>query len=164
MAAPIAIIGAGGWGTALAITMAGTDRTVRLWAYEASLVDTIRDTRENALYLAGHRIPPSVVVTGDIGMAMEGAQIVTVAVPSHLFRTVVDQLLPTINRDMIFVSAAKGIENGSLLRMSEVVTDVIGSRFAPNVAVLSGPTFASEVASGEPTALVTASTREDVRF
>jgi glycerol-3-phosphate dehydrogenase (NAD(P)+) len=164
MAAPIAIIGAGGWGTALAITMARADRAVRLWAYEESLVPTISTTHENPLYLPGYRIPQSVTVTSDTAQAVDGAEIVIIAVPSHLFRTVVDQLAPSVHRDMIFVSAAKGIEIGSLMRMSEVVIDVIGSRFAPNVAVLSGPTFAPEVAAGEPTALVTASISENVRF
>lgn len=164
MAAPIAIIGAGGWGTALAITLSRSGRSVRLWVYEQPLVQTIAASRENTLYLPGHKIPTSVTVTGDIAAAMEGAEIVIIAVPSHLFRSVLDQLVPSIQRDMIFVSAAKGIENGSLMRMSEVVIDVIGSRFAPNVAALSGPTFAPEVAAGEPTALVTASIHEDVRF
>jgi glycerol-3-phosphate dehydrogenase (NAD(P)+) len=144
--------------------MARANRAVRLWAYEHSLVQTISSTHENPLYLPGYSIPQSVTVTGDTATAVDGAQIVIIAVPSHLFRTVVDQLVPSVHRDMIFVSAAKGIEIGSLMRMSEVVIDVIGSRFAPNVAALSGPTFASEVAAGEPTALVTASVHENVRF
>ena len=120
MAAPIAIIGAGGWGTALAITMARADRAVRLWVYEQSLVQTISTTHENPLYLPGYSIPQSVTVTGDTAAAVNGAQIVIIAVPSHLFRTVVDQLAPSVHRDMIFVSAAKGIEIGSLMRMSKL--------------------------------------------
>lgn len=163
MTSPIAIIGAGGWGTALAIIMARAERSVRLWAYEPFLVETILATRENPVYLPGHQIPPSVLVTQSIEAAMNGAQIVIVAVPSHVFRSVIDQMMPLLNRDMIFVSAAKGIENGSLMRMSEVVIDTIGSQFAPKVAALSGPTFAAEVAAGEPTALVVASTNESVR-
>jgi glycerol-3-phosphate dehydrogenase (NAD(P)+) len=163
MTSPIAIIGAGGWGTALAATMARADRIVRLWAYEPDLVETILATRENPLYLPGHRIPAAVAVTNTIETAMERSAIVIIAVPSHLFRPVIDRMLPALNRDMIFVSATKGIENGSLMRMSEVIIDTIGSQFAPKVAALSGPTFASEVAAGEPTALVAASISEEVR-
>jgi glycerol-3-phosphate dehydrogenase (NAD(P)+) len=163
MTSQIAIIGAGGWGTALGITIPRADRSVRLWAYESYLVETILATRENPLYLPGKRLPSTVLVTNTIETALEGAKIVIIAVPSHVFRSVVDKMKPSLNRDMIFVSAAKGIENGSLMRMSEVVIDTIGALFAPKVAALSGPTFAAEVAAGEPTALVAASTDEDVR-
>lgn len=163
MNCPIAIIGAGGWGTALAITMAGTGRDVRLWAHEPHLVETIAATRENPLYLPGARIPESIRVTNALPEALGGARIVVIAVPSHLLRQVVSQTLPSLEPGMFFVSAAKGIENGTLMRMSEVVTDVVGSAFGPQVAVISGPTFAPEVARGEPTALVTAAASEQLR-
>src|SRR5215472_4022658 len=123
MTSPIAIIGAGGWGTALAATMARAERSVRLWVYEPYLLETILATRENPLYLPGHRIPASVEVTNAIDHAMRGSEMVIIAVPSHLFRSVVDRMMPVLTREMIFVSAAKGIENGSLMRMSEVIID-----------------------------------------
>src|SRR5690349_8198071 len=147
MSLPIAIIGAGGWGTALAIIFSRAGRNVKLWVYEPYLVDTILATRENPLYLPGHRIPPSVLVTNRLEEATDGCQIVIIVVPSHFFRAVVDRMAPVLDQNMIFVSGTKGIENETLMRMSEVVIDVIGSRFAPKVAALSGPTFASEVAA-----------------
>src|SRR5258705_8623141 len=123
MTPDIAIIGAGGWGTALAITMGRAGRNVRQWAFEPYLVETILATRENPLYLPGARIPESVHVTNSLSVALQDARIVIVAIPSHVFRSVLLQMLPDLNRDMMFVSAAKGIENGSLMRMSQVVTD-----------------------------------------
>ena len=160
---PIAIIGAGGWGTALAITMARAGRSVRLWAYEPYLVETMIATRENPIYLSSVRVPESVRVSNSMQDIVAGAHIVIMAVPSHVYRQVFSQLLPLLNGDMFFVSAAKGIENDSLMRMSEVVVDVARPRFTPQVAAISGPTFALEVARGEPTALVVASPDENLR-
>src|SRR5437667_2528869 len=121
---PIAIIGAGGWGTALAITMARAEHDVRLWAYEPYLVETMIATRENPIYLPSVRVPESVRVSNSMQDVLAGARIVIMAVPSHVYRRVFSQLLPWLNGDMFFVSAAKGIENDSLMRMSEVVVDV----------------------------------------
>src|SRR5437667_5081102 len=121
---PIAIIGAGGWGTALAITMARAERDVRLWAYEPYLVETMIATRENPIYLPSVRVPESVRVSNSMQDVLAGARIVIMAVPSHVYRQVFSQLLPLVNGDMFFVSATKGIENDSLMRMSEVVVDV----------------------------------------
>lgn len=163
MSFPIAIIGAGGWGTALAITMARADREVRLWAFESYLVETMLATRENPIYLAGVRVPESVRVSNSMKDVLAGARIVIIAVPSHVYRSVVSQMSPLVDRGMSYVSAAKGIENDTLMRMSEVVVDVLRPRFIPNVAAISGPTFAPEVARGEPTALVVASPDEDLR-
>src|SRR5690242_17187457 len=123
MTSDIAIIGAGGWGTALAITMSRAGRPVRLWAFEPYLVETILATRENPLYLPGARIPESVNVTNSLNVALRDARIVILAVPSHVLRSVLAQMIPDLDSNMMFVSAAKGIENGSLMRMSEVVRD-----------------------------------------
>ena len=161
---PIAIIGAGGWGTALAITMARAGRDVRLWAFEPYLVQTMIATRENPIYLPFVRVPDSVRVTNSLEEVVRGARIVMMAVPSHVYRQVFSRMLPLLNGDILFVSATKGIENDSLMRMSEVVADVAKPRFAPRVAVISGPTFAPEVARGEPTALVVASPDEELRL
>ncbi len=159
----IAIIGAGGWGTALAITMARAERDVRLWAYEPHVVETMIATRENPLYLPSLRVPDSVLVTNSMKDALTDARIVIIAVPSHVYRHVFSQTLPLLKAEMFFVSAAKGIENDTLMRMSEVVIDVAKTRFKPKVAAISGPTFAPEVARGEPTALVVASPDEQLR-
>jgi glycerol-3-phosphate dehydrogenase (NAD(P)+) len=163
----IAIIGAGGWGTAIAITMAQTDSKegeVRLWAFEPYLVETMIATRENPIYLSGVSIPETVLVSNSMKDVLAGAGIVIVAVPSHVYRSVITQMLPLLQSEMYFVSASKGIENGTLMRMSEVIEDVFKPAFAPKVAVISGPTFAPEVAQGEPTALVVASNDEEVRL
>src|SRR5213593_717234 len=164
MSFPIAIIGAGGWGTALAITMARAERDVRLWVYEPYLVETIIATRENPIYLPSARVPESVCVSNSMKDVLSGAQIVIIAVPSHVYRSVVSEMKPLLIPDMYFVSAAKGIENGTLMRMSEVVVDVVRPAFVPQVAAISGPTFAPEVARGEPTALVVASPEEQLRL
>jgi glycerol-3-phosphate dehydrogenase (NAD(P)+) len=163
---PIAIIGAGGWGTALAITMARRedgDGDVRLWAFEPYLVETLMATRENPIYLPSVRVPESVRISNSMNDVIDGARVVIIAVPSHVYRQVITRAAPLLNRDMFFVSAAKGIENDTLMRMSEVVVDVLKSGFMPEVAAISGPTFAPEVARGEPTALVVASPDEKLR-
>ncbi len=163
MSSQIAIIGAGGWGTALAITMARARKEVRLWAYEPYLVQTMIATRENPIYLPSARIPESVCVSNSMGDVLAGAETVIIAVPSHVYRQVLEQMVPLVEPGMSFVSASKGIENDTLMRMSEVVTDVLSPGFAPKVVVISGPTFAPEVARGEPTALVVASPDESLR-
>lgn len=160
---PIAIVGGGGWGTALAITMARLERDVRLWVYERYLVETMIATGENPIYLPSVRIPPSVRVSNSVEEVLAGVRIVILAVPSHVYRQVLSHILPLLNGDMWFVSATKGIENETLMRMSEVIADVARPRFVPSIAAISGPTFALEVARGEPTALVVASPDESLR-
>jgi glycerol-3-phosphate dehydrogenase (NAD(P)+) len=164
MKAPIAIVGAGGWGTALAITMARDERDVRLWAYEPYLVETLIATRENPLYLPGVRVPETVRISNSMQDVLSGTRVVVIAVPSHVYRQVLSQILPLIDTDVVFVSATKGIEIDTLMRMSEVIADVTRERFTPRVGVISGPTFALEVAQGEPTALVVASPDEKLRL
>lgn len=164
MNSTIAIIGAGGWGTALAITMARHGKDVRLWAYEPDLIQTIIATRENPLYLPSIRVPDSVLVSNSLRDTLASAAIVIIAVPSHVYRQVMTEMLPSLTPEMLFVSATKGIENETLMRMSEVLADVAHPRFIPQVAAISGPTFAAEVARGEPTALVVASPNEKLRL
>ena len=161
---PIAIVGGGGWGTALAITMARLERDVRLWVYEPYLVETMIATGENPIYLPSVRIPPSVRVSNSVEEVLAGVRIVILAVPSHVYRQVLSRILPLLNGDMWFVSATKGIENETLMRMSEVIADVARPRFVPCIAAISGPTFALGVARGEPTALVVASPDESLRL
>ena len=164
MKRPVSIIGAGGWGTALAITMARVHEHVRLWVFEPELAETIRSERKNPIYLPGPSIPDSVVPSDSLEEVLDGAELVISAVPSHFCRSVYERLLPFARPEMAFVTATKGIENGSLMRMSQVIHDVVGKRFEPRVAAISGPTFALEVARGEPTALVVASPEADLRF
>jgi glycerol-3-phosphate dehydrogenase (NAD(P)+) len=154
----LAIIGGGSWGTALSIVLAPRFPRVRLWVYEADLAAHMRETRENDVYLPGFQLPRHVEIINQLPAALDGAEIVLSAIPSHLVRGLYQQMLPFLNESMIFVSATKGLENGTLLRMSEVIRDVLRAREAPRVALISGPTFAREVARFEPTALVVAST------
>jgi glycerol-3-phosphate dehydrogenase (NAD(P)+) len=167
MTSPIAIIGAGGWGTALAIALARPDREprdIRLWAFEPYLVETMIATRENPIYLPGVQVPDSVRVSHSMQDVAAGARIIIIAVPSHVFRPVLMQLTPLLNPATCFVSATKGIENDTLMRMSEIVVDTVKAGMKPRVAAISGPTFAVEVARGEPTALVVASPDEELRL
>ena len=133
---------------------------VRLWVYEADLAARMAASRENDVYLPGFQLAANVEVTSSLGVALEDASVVLSVVPSHLVRSLYRQMLPHLTERMAFVSATKGLENGTLLRMSEVIGAVLAPRMAPPVAVISGPTFAREVAAGQPTALVVASTDE----
>ncbi|HXA49580.1 MAG TPA: NAD(P)H-dependent glycerol-3-phosphate dehydrogenase [Candidatus Acidoferrum sp.] len=158
----LAIIGGGSWGSALAIALAPRFPHLKLWVHEADLAVRMQEIRLNDLYLPGFPLPPHIEATSDLAAALEGAEIVLSVVPSHLTRTLYQQMLPYLNDGMLFVSATKGLENGSLLRMSEVIEAIVRERFAPRVALISGPTFAREVAASEPTALVVASTHPGV--
>jgi glycerol-3-phosphate dehydrogenase (NAD(P)+) len=153
----LAIIGGGSWGTALSIVLAPRFERLRLWVFESDLAARLRATRENDVYLPGLRVPERVEIATELGMALDGAQIVLCVIPSRHARGLYVRMLPHLEPAMIFASAAKGLEGGTLMRVSEVLAEVVRPRFAPRIAVLSGPTFAREVARGEPTALVVAS-------
>jgi glycerol-3-phosphate dehydrogenase (NAD(P)+) len=122
----------------------------------------MRATRQNDLFLPGVRLPESVEVVTGLDAALAGAQVVLCATPSHVVRELCGRMLPHLAPEMLFVSATKGLEGGTLLRMSEVIAEVVGARFPARVAVLSGPTFAPEVARGEPTAVVISSTEAEL--
>jgi glycerol-3-phosphate dehydrogenase (NAD(P)+) len=153
----LAVIGAGGWGTALAIILAPRFPQLRLWVYEEDLAARMARTRENDVYLPGCPLPPHVEPVTDLGAALDGAEIVLSVTPSHFVRDLYRRMLPLVNESMLFVSATKGLENDSLLLLSDVAAGVLREKFEPRVAVISGPTFALEVAKFEPTALVVAS-------
>ena len=131
---------------------------VRLWVYEPDLARRMAASRENDLYLAGARIPDRVEVVSDLAAALEGADVVVGAMPSHVARELYRRMLPELAPSVLIVSATKGLESGTLMRVSEVIAQVVGERFPPRVGALSGPSFAPEVARGDPTALVIAST------
>jgi len=153
----LAIIGGGSWGTALSVVLAPRFERARLWVYEQDLAQRMQSSRVNDLFLPGATLPANIEVTSSLPGAVEDAEVVLGVMPSHHARRVYDDLLPYLREDMLFVSATKGLENGTLLRMSQVLNDVVGNRFPPRVGVLSGPTFAKEVAHGEPAAIVIAS-------
>jgi len=150
-----AVLGAGSWGTALAIHLATAGHVVSLWGRDRGLIGQLAGTRVNQAYLPGIPLPDTVHVTASLDEALDGARFVVVAVPSHGLRQVVRDAAAHLPPGATLVSATKGIENGSLLRMSEVLAAECGAEVP--VVVLSGPSFASEVARGTPTALVAAS-------
>jgi glycerol-3-phosphate dehydrogenase (NAD(P)+) len=154
----LAIIGAGSWGTALAIVLAPKFERVRLWVYEKDLAERMNAVRENDVYLPGFQLPQNVEILTDLERSVDRASVVMGVMPSHHARGLYTKMLPFLC-DSIFVSATKGIENGTLLRMSQVIEEVTGST---NIAVLSGPTFAREVARGEPAAVVVSSSNPKI--
>lgn len=153
----LAIIGAGSWGTALAIVLASRFPRIRLWVYEKDLAERMCTTRVNDVYLPGFTLPASVAVETEFSAALPGAATVLSVMPSHLVRSLYGKMLPWLDPNAVFVSATKGLENGTLLRASEVIRECVSPRQEPRVAVISGPSFAREVAHGDPTALVVAS-------
>ena len=158
----ISIIGAGAWGTALSIVLAGRGHAVRLWVYETDLYQRLLQTRDNDVFLPGFHLPPNVVPANALAEALDDAEIVLTVTPSHVCRAVCRQMLDHLRPEMLFVSATKGLEADTLLRMSQVIREVVGRRFTPRLAALSGPTFAREIARGAPAAVVIASPDADL--
>jgi glycerol-3-phosphate dehydrogenase (NAD(P)+) len=154
----IAIIGAGAWGTGLAIVLGrkGAHR-VRLWAHETEVCESIAHRHVNEKFLPGRPVPDSVTVTNDLATALDGAQIVVSVMPSQHCRALFEQMHSLIPPRTQIVSATKGLEEGSLLRMTEVIAQVLGRTDGRALGALSGPTFALEVARGDPTAIAIAS-------
>lgn len=156
----ISVVGAGAWGTTLAKLLTEKGETVTLWCREPEVAASIRGRHVNEQFLPDVTLPGSLEATNDLGRALDSGGLVVLAVPSQHLRSVVSAFAPRVGREHSFVSATKGIEEGTLLTMSEVVADTLP--FVPELAVISGPTFAKEVARGEPTALVAASPVEAV--
>lgn len=160
----IAVIGAGNWGTALALVAARKGHRVALWSRNRDVVDSITHSRVNSLYLSDAILPAGVVATSAIEEALPGAELVIMAAPSHATRGLLTSMLPELKREMLFVSATKGIEIETGERMSEVIEDVLRTQFQPRFVCLSGPSFAAEVVAGHPTAIVAAGTDRDDRL
>lgn len=152
----VAVIGAGSWGTALGIVAGRAGHSVRLWARDPLAVERMRRERANAKYLAGHTLPETVLPTSDFDEALSGAEMVLLVVPSHVMRGVLALMLPGLEERMIFVSATKGIETETGRRISEILRESLKEKFEPRFVTLSGPSFAKEVAEGQPTAVVAA--------
>jgi glycerol-3-phosphate dehydrogenase (NAD(P)+) len=158
----LAVIGGGSWGTALAIVLAPQAEWVRLWVFEEDLAARMQTCRENETFLPGFQLPQHVEATSDLAHALAGADIVLGVMPSKHARRLYHEMLPHLHPHQIFVSATKGIESNGLLRISEVIQGVLRAKFEPRVAVLSGPSFAREVARGDPSAIVVASDSSEV--
>ena len=158
-ATPLAVVGTGSWGTALAIHLGRQGLAVRLWGRDPVLVREIGDRRENARYLPGVSMPPSVDLIPDQEEALAAAEIVIAAVPSHVVEHTLDSMKSAIRPDAVLVSASKGLEPARAERVSVVLGRLFPGR---PLAVLSGPSFAGEVARGRPTALVIASADDAV--
>lgn len=156
----LAVIGAGSWGTALSIALGPRFDEVRLWVHEPDLARRIETARENAAFLPGLPLPPNVAATDDISLAVSGAEVALGVMPSRFARAVWTSAAPHLTPSAFAVSATKGLEAGSLLRISEVIGQSAGA--GRRIAVLSGPTFAREVARGDPAAMVIASRDADM--
>jgi glycerol-3-phosphate dehydrogenase (NAD(P)+) len=155
----IAILGGGTWGTGLAVVLARSRRRhdIRMWVREEAIAQCIQEVHENTTYLPGIAIPECVQASANISEAASEAQILIGVVPAAYAREVYSSALPHVFPECIMVSATKGLEPATRLRMSEVIEQVFSLRFVPRTAVLSGPSFAVEAARGEPTAVVLAS-------
>jgi glycerol-3-phosphate dehydrogenase (NAD(P)+) len=151
----VAVVGAGSWGTAVAALVA-RNAEVTLWARDGDLAARIDAEHENATYLPGVALPENLRATGDLEGVCRGADVVVVAVPSHGFRTVLADAATAIARDVAVVSLSKGVEQGTNLRMTQVVADVLSGHRRDRIGVLTGPNLAREVAEGQPTASVIA--------
>lgn len=155
----IGIIGDGGWGTTLGIILCKKGFDISLWGLFPDNIDILKNNRENLKFLPGVKIPDGLKVTASLDEALDNREIIVLAVPSQFLRGVVGMLKMHKLLAAKFVSVTKGIENGSLKRMSEIVSDILGKR---EIAVLSGPTIALEVANGVPTTAVVASSDPDL--
>jgi glycerol-3-phosphate dehydrogenase (NAD(P)+) len=156
----VAVIGAGAWGTGLSIVLGRRGgHQIALWAHEKEVRESISARRVNELFLPEQSIPETVSPTGSLQEALHQAEIVVSVMPSQHCRNLFQQMRPHLRTGMLFVSATKGLEESSLRRMTEVISEVVtsGNGFSPRIAALSGPSFAKEVARGDPTAITVAS-------
>jgi len=156
----ITIIGGGAWGTALAIVLGRKEtHRVRLWVYEKEVCESIAQQRVNEKFLPGQPIPACVTPCSQLADALAGAAIVVSVMPSHHCRRLFEQMRPHLRAETMIVSATKGLEETSLLRMTEVIAQVVSADGvpAPRIGALSGPSFAVEAARGDPTAIAVAS-------
>ncbi len=154
----VAVVGAGAWGTALADRLARNGAAVRLWVFEPELAKTLAETRENDLYLPGHRVHEGVQPSADLAAVVRDAGVVVSVSPSQVVRAVMGRAAAHLRPDALVVSASKGIENGTTRLMHEVLAEVLPQLAGGRIAALSGPSFAAEVVRGVPTAVSLACT------
>ena len=153
----VAVVGAGSWGTALAALLAKKGHEVRLWAYESDVVKDIQNLGENRTYLPGVELPSNLACTGDLATALADVAVVLSVSPSQFVGAVMTDAAAYMRDDVVVVSASKGIETSTLRRMDEVLSGVLNPPQMEGFCALSGPSFAAEVASEAPTAVVVAS-------
>jgi len=156
------VIGLGAFGTALANTLASRCDEVRAWARESKVVDSINGPRENKTYLPGIAVSPRVRATLSLEEALGGAELVVFATPSHATRDVLRNALPFLHQHVPLLTVAKGIENETLMTMTQLLEDCLPEAFHPSIAILSGPSFAKEMAAGMPTVVTIAAHHEKV--
>jgi glycerol-3-phosphate dehydrogenase (NAD(P)+) len=155
--ARIAVVGAGSYGTCLAILCGSADHEVTLWCRNPELTRILAQERENKDYLPGFAIPEKVRITSDLADAVSGKELVLGVTPSHAIRDVLGRAAPHLDPQVIVVNTSKGLEEGTLDRIDQIYADIFPAPIAHRAAYLSGPTFAREVAAGLPGALVVAS-------
>jgi glycerol-3-phosphate dehydrogenase (NAD(P)+) len=151
------VIGGGSWGSAFALYLGRLKVRTKLWVRETDILETLQETRENKTFLPGHVFPAPVSFYHDLPEAVVSTDVLFVAVPSQFCRGLYAEIAPCLAADRIVVSLTKGLEQKSLMRMSQVMEEVFYPYRKPRLAVLSGPSFAKEVAKGNPTAVVVAS-------
>ncbi len=157
----VAVLGAGSWGTAFSMVLADAGNDVMIWARREEVAAGINRDRENADYLPGIQLPEAVSATHDVAQALSGADVVVLATPSQTLRDNLTTWAPHVEPDAVFVSLMKGVELGTLKRMSEVINEVTGAG-PERIAVISGPNLAKEIARREPAASVVACADEEV--
>ncbi len=162
MSQTVAVLGAGSWGTALAKSIADRGHNVRLWSRRADLAESIRDSRRNQAYLPGIALPPTLTATNELEQALRGADVTLLVVPSHGLREVLRDSRRWLPKQGPILCATKGIENDSLMLMSQVFSDALPEVAPGRFCSLGGPSFAMEVARGLPTAFSIAATDRDM--
>jgi glycerol-3-phosphate dehydrogenase (NAD(P)+) len=156
----VAVLGAGAWGTVLAKLLADKEHPTRIWAHRREVAETINAARVNTRYLPSVELPARLRATHDLEEALHGAELVVVVIPSHGLRAVMRDARRYVPERALLCSASKGIENDSLMLMSEVLLEELGHAVEPRLTYLSGPSFAKEVAQRMPTTVVVAGTSE----
>jgi glycerol-3-phosphate dehydrogenase (NAD(P)+) len=153
----VTVLGAGSWGTTLALVLLGNGHDVTLWAYTVEQTEHMREKRENSEFLPGVPLPPNLKIMNDLERSCEDRDMIVMAVPSQYLRSVIRKIAPLPLDQTIICNVAKGIENETLMTMSEVLLDVLQHERKENLAILSGPSHAEEVSRQIPTAVVAAS-------
>jgi glycerol-3-phosphate dehydrogenase (NAD(P)+) len=151
----VAVVGAGSWGSAVA-NLVAIKQPVTLWARRRELAEAINETHENPDYLPGYALREQVTASSDLGRVLEGAEAIVMGVPSHGFRSVLERMGDQIDPGLPILSLAKGVEQGSLMRMTEVAADVMPDHRTDRIGVLTGPNLAKEIVAGQPAATVIA--------
>jgi glycerol-3-phosphate dehydrogenase (NAD(P)+) len=156
-----AVIGGGSWGTALAIQLARAGNETRMWDHRGDRAAAHQEARENLQYLPGVPFPESLLVSDDLAHVLADARTVLAVVPAQVMREVMRQAVPHLHPEAVVCCASKGIEQGTLMTMAEVLSQVLPTGLRPNQCFLAGPSFAKEVAMGLPTAVVVASRNQE---